>query len=275
MSNTFNTIGSALVAAVVVGTVVAAQQPRIENGAVAVQTAATPLPQTLRALMAAQSGPAWIGYTIPSDKRNRMMCSSESGGAVIASGVVKLEGSDRLVVMYRIAERRVDRIRVFAEDCRVDAGGLPVTWLENVRPAESVAFLDSLVPGGARDRLSNTALMAISQHADPSALDALLRFARTSPESRVRGEALFWLAQRAGDKVAAAIRDRIDEDPDTDVKKKAVFALSQLPKDEGVSLLIQVARTNKSPEVRRQAMFWLGQSKDPRAVDFFAEILSK
>jgi len=25
--------------------------------------------------------------------------------------------------------------------------------------------------------------------------------------------------------------------------------------------------------VRKQAMFWLGQSRDPRAIDFFAEIL--
>jgi hypothetical protein len=54
-----------------------------------------------------------------------------------------------------------------------------------------------------------------------------------------------------------------------------VFSLSQLPKDEGVPLLINVARTNKNPEVRKQAMFWLGQSRDPRAIEFFAEILKK
>ena len=59
------------------------------------------------------------------------------------------------------------------------------------------------------------------------------------------------------------------------MKKKAVFALSQLPKDEGVPLLIKVARTNTNPEVRKQAMFWLGQSKDPRATDFFAEVLGQ
>ena len=56
---------------------------------------------------------------------------------------------------------------------------------------------------------------------------------------------------------------------------KAVFALSQLPKDEGVPLLIKVARTNTNLEVRKQAMFWLGQSKDPRAIDFFSEVLRK
>jgi len=27
--------------------------------------------------------------------------------------------------------------------------------------------------------------------------------------------------------------------------------------------------------VRKQAMFWLGQSKDPRALDFFTQILTK
>jgi HEAT repeat protein len=67
----------------------------------------------------------------------------------------------------------------------------------------------------------------------------------------------------------------IENDPDTDVKKRAVFALSQLPKNEGIPLLIEVAKTNKNPVVRKQAMFWLGQSKDARAVDFFAQVLSK
>jgi hypothetical protein len=27
--------------------------------------------------------------------------------------------------------------------------------------------------------------------------------------------------------------------------------------------------------VRKQAMFWLGQSRDPRALDFFAQVLAK
>ena len=40
-------------------------------------------------------------------------------------------------------------------------------------------------------------------------------------------------------------------------------------------MLIQVARTNRNAVVRRQAIFWLGQSKDPRALSFFEEILTK
>jgi hypothetical protein len=53
-----------------------------------------------------------------------------------------------------------------------------------------------------------------------------------------------------------------------------VFALSQLPRDRGVPLLIDVARSaHRHPAVRRAAMFWLGQSGDPRAIEFFEEVL--
>jgi hypothetical protein len=48
-----------------------------------------------------------------------------------------------------------------------------------------------------------------------------------------------------------------------------------MPDGEGVPQLIHVARTNRNPEVRKKAMFWLGQSKDPRALSFFEEVLSK
>jgi HEAT repeat protein len=91
----------------------------------------------------------------------------------------------------------------------------------------------------------------------------------------VRGQALFWLAQKAGKEAVSVISGAIDNDPDTEVKKKAVFALSQLPKDEGVPKLMEVARNNRNPEVRKQAMFWLGQTSDPRALDFFAQVLAK
>ena len=117
------------------------------------------------------------------------------------------------------------------------------------------------------------AVVGLSQSKEAAAVDVLIDSARNSADTSVRGESIFWLAQKAGSKAAAAITERIEQDPDTEVKKKAVFALSQLPKSEGVPLLIQVARNNANPAVRKQAMFWLGQSKDPRALDYFAEVL--
>jgi HEAT repeat protein len=192
-------------------------------------------------------------------------------------GPIRLEGPESMIVLFRVEEKAVQKIRTFTPDCELDAGGRTIHWLEGVAPAESVTLLASLVSRSEqkRDRVTNGALAAISMHNDPSADSTLIRLARQDASAKVRGEAIFWVAQRAGEKAAPEITAAIDQDPDTDVKKRAVFALSQLPKDEGVPLLIQVAKTNKNPAVRKQAMFWLGQSRDPRALDFFAEVLGK
>lgn len=363
----------ALGAALCMPAALGAQQPRIINGQMAAQPAGSPFAGSFQSLVAAQGDVAWIGYAVPAVRREGTMCCFTSGtthisGNVVMSdgtnwtsgcriepgsqarpaaagapqtpaGPVKLEGSDRLIIMFRVAERRVERIRMFSEDCELDAGGRPVRWLDNVRPADSIALLQSFVGTDAekRDRIANGALSALAMHAAAEAGQALERLARTHEHGSIRGEALFWLAQRgepgaqktilqaiesdtspdvrkravfalsqlkddaavpalvqvarhhatsavrgeaifwlgqkAGKRASSEITDRIENDPDTDVKKRAVFALSQLPKDEGVPLLIKVARTHANSAVRKQAMFWLGQSKDPRAVEFFAEIL--
>ena len=69
------------------------------------------------------------------------------------------------------------------------------------------------------------------------------------------------------------ISNAVLNDPDRGVKEQAVFALKQLPEDQGVPLLINVAKNNPDLAVRKKAMFWLGQSNDPRALDFFAQVL--
>ena len=371
-------ITSSAAAALVLSWAVAPQQPSIANGRVTSQPAGSPFSQSFRTLMSSQSETRWIGYTVPVVDRERLMCCNGSsrmtGGVEVSSngvmigdglswggcrlepsttapasraeatspaappGAVQLEGSDRVMVLFRIVERKLERIRLVSADCALDAGGRPVQWLEGVRAGDSVALLESLaIDVDASSRVLDGAVMAIALHGDPSAdsalerlagdghpedvrrkvtfwlgnargrrgFDALLKIlredpsvevrksavfglsqssvpemidrlaaiARTDNEPRLRSEALFWLAQKAGRKAGEAITERIEQDPDTEVKKKAVFALSQLPKDEGVPLLINVARTNPNPVVRKQAMFWLGQSKDPRAIDFFTQVL--
>ena len=373
MSKAYLATVTALTACVAVGTALAAQQPRITNGQVSNRPAGT-LAQTFRSLVGAQLDVAWIGYSVPVKDRDQVMCCWSSGDSYISgsmragnapccgscrlepsasrggpaavtqspsggTGPVKLEGPERVVVLVRIVDKQVERVRVFSEDCELDAGGRPVHWLDNVQPAESVALLESLVGNEPerKSRITNSALHAIAEHAEPSAgtalerlatrhaastvrsealfwlaqrgdanapaiilnaidkdaaadvrkravfalsqlrddrgVDALIRVARTHSDAPVRGEAIFWLGQKAGKKAAGTITDAIEKDPETEVKRRAVFALSQLPKDEGVPLLIEIARKNTNPVVRKQAIFWLGQSKDPRAIEFFAEIL--
>jgi HEAT repeat protein len=279
------------------------QQPRVVNGRLDPQAAGTNLDAAFHRLVAAQTEPAWIGYSVPAARgADRSYCCSGdtyvSDGIVITNGrlatcglepgdrsnrapgqapvqqsPIRLEGPETMNVLFRIEDKTVQRIRFFSPDCELDAGGRTIRWLDAVAAADSVKLLTSFV--SVSDRLRSSALAAIAMHRDEASVPALIELARKDPQTKVRGDALFWLGQKAGERAVGEITAAIDNDPETDVKKRAVFALSQLPKDEGIPLLIKVAKTNQNPAVRKQAMFWLGQSKDTRALDFFAEILGK
>jgi hypothetical protein len=299
------TLASAMAASCVALAVAATADapPHLANARLETRSAAGGLEPAFRSAVTAARAPAWIGYEVPTEGRHQMCCwdSTDSGGlgcpgcrleghgGFTVSGdrdqrsdrTLSLEDDETILVLFRAEQGRLERLRTYSAGCALDAGGLPVVWLTDVRPAESVKLLRSLVASGAPGapeekggrRVEEPALAALAFHADPSALAALIGLARQDASGHVRGQALFWLAQRAGSKVAGVITRAIEDDPETDVKKRAVFALSQLPHDEGVPLLIDTARKNRNPAVRKQAMFWLGQSNDPRALAFFEEVL--
>ena len=148
-----------------------------------------------------------------------------------------------------------------------------VFWLGEARGEGGFEALERL-----RRELRDTEVLeqvAFALHLSEAegALPALIDLARAHARGDVRSAALFWLSQQAGERAAAAIAEASEQDPDLEVKERAIFALSQLPPDRGVPLLIRYARTHDSREIRKKAMFWLGQSEDPRALDFFEEIL--
>ncbi len=248
--------------------------------------------------IAAKGGVTWISYRVPMAGGPRRMCCFDSSnrqagdccgrcrleqgdGVMLSSADAPAPGSRIVVeppsdmrVFVRVENRAVVRLRTFSLDCDVDAGGMPVVPLENVSVDESVAWLMTIVRStGGEDTVRMPALSALGLHPGNAATDALLGFARNDERPRIRSQALFWLSQRAGNEVIRTLSNAVDNDPELEVKRRAVFAISQLPRAEGVPLLIELARTHRSPEIRRQAMFWLGQSKDPRAVEFFEQVL--
>jgi HEAT repeats len=249
--------------------------PTVENGTLETHVATRGLAREVTALSEGLTQPVWIGYAVkkPASDSGDGCWTGDNTFASRHTRTVKLEGSDELYVLYRVASRQVERIRFASPECVLDAGGLAVHWLTGVTSKESLDYLTTFTAGTSARRLSNSAITAMALHADPDAADRLIALARTHDDKRVRSDALFWIAQRAGDKAVGVISDALDRDPDTEVKKRAVFALSQLPKDEGIPKLIEVARNNRNAEVRRQAMFWLGQTGDPRALKFFEDIL--
>lgn len=147
-------------------------------------------------------------------------------------------------------------------------------WLGNSRGAHGVDVLKRMLASDPSQKVREQAVFALSQSKEPAGMVAVIDAAKNDKDGQVRGKALFWLAQKAASKQALdVISNAVLNDPDRAVKEQAVFALKQLPEDQGVPLLINVAKNNPDPAVRKRAMFWLGQSKDPRALDFFAQVL--
>jgi hypothetical protein len=266
-------------------------QPQIVNARPETLDAGGGLTAALNRLVG-RDGPLWVAWQVPAEASAGGCCwewpgcegcrlePAPAGTAerppLVRASPLPLEGDRNLLLLVRIDAHRIDRLRTVGASCPLDAGGLPFVTLTSVAPAQSLAWLRTLVdrsePTLSR-RVSESAIHAISRHADAGAVTMLLELARKHAEPRVRGSALVSLAQVAGRRLGPEIAGFVDSDPDTEVKKRAVFAVSQLPKDEGVPLLIKIARDHTNQAVRRQAVFWLGQSMDPRAIDFFASVL--
>jgi HEAT repeat protein len=305
MSRTFTTLASALGAAALTAAVALAQQPRLTNGQVTTQPAPA-LQQAFKAAVNNYADIGWIGYAVPVVDGERVMCCFNSGNGFVNStranqsccgmcmldpstdgttmstrpqtgqaGAVKLEGADTMVVLFRVVTRQIERVRVFSEDCQLDAGGREITWLTGVKPPESVALLESLVTTNPaterRDRIVDGSISAIALHEDASATAALERLLAPSQPQQVRAKVPFWLGNTRGRRGLEILQRVIKDDASVEVKKKAVFGISQSREPQAVDVLIENAKTNADTSVRSESIFWLAQKAGNKAAAAITE----
>ncbi len=282
-----------------------AAQPNILNATVEQKSAVGGLSVVAREL-AARSSPAWVAYAVPMIAGDRQLRCGNSWGDGMedfcgechlesdygtnvnhsgskGNGEAELEPSGNLLVFLRVDNRLVERVRAFSEDCRIDAGGRTVYWLNGVRPSDSVTLLASLATGSASEllnvadqqRISNGAALAVALHADPSAGRALESFVAPGQPDRLRERAAFWLASIRGHAGYEVLRRLARTDSDDSFRKKIMFDLYVSKDAEAVSTLIESARNDSSPDVRSQALFWLAQRAAQRAAPAIAEAVQR
>jgi HEAT repeats len=260
----------------------------------ATSASAQTLDQQIRA--AATAAVTWVGYRVPMVSGLRQMCCYDSitAGTLSAAGSchlesgsgvsmntgdsfndrgsrVMLEPSTEFSVLARIEGGRVTRIRTFTPDCTLDAGGLPLVWLKDVRPDDSVAWLATLVLGSAdtgeqHDRVGKTAMSAIALHNTASADRTLESFVAPSRPEWLRGDVAFWLGSTRGDAGARLLQRMIAQDPSDKVREKVTFGLSVSKQPSALTTLIAAARDDRSTKVRGQALFWLAQKAGREAI---------
>ena len=198
--------------------------------------------------------------------------SMNTGDAISQRGDrVMLESSTEFIVLARMEGGRVSRIRTFTPDCNLDSGGMPVAWLRDVSPDESVAWLTALVTsvadsGEAHDRVGKTAMTAIALHNTPAADRALESFVAPTRPEWLRGDTAFWLGSARGEAGARLLTRMMAQDPSDKVRDKVTFGLSVSKVPSALTTLIATARDDKSTKVRGQALFWLAQKAGKEAL---------
>ena len=275
-----------------------AQEPSFTNARLQTHPATSDLQKEFQSLITTLAEPAWIGYAVAAVEGNHHICcySSEDSHkpGFLRRGRCKLEGRDEgmnfrtddnddhvagpdhILVLFRVADRTVGRIRVFTADCELDAGGLPVHWLAGVQPKESIALLASFV-GGTGDksehRKSESAIAAVALHADAAADKALEQFVDARRPEDVRKDTAFWLGNVRGRKGYETLVRMVREDASDKVREQCVFALHISKVPEAVNTLIRLARQDRSPHIRGQALFWLAQKAGEKAVQTISDAI--
>ena len=260
--------------------------PKTENAKLEQRTVAGSFAQTVDAWAKAASQAQWLGYAVPAASDDRQICcgdwhdgacgpcrleGSDHGSNINLRGdKVKLEGPRSLVILLRAENGRIGKTRTVSEDCTIDAGGLQLTWLSEVNPAQSVKYLGRFVAAQefeehGHDRLSRGALTAIAMTGDPSADQAIASFVTPDKPEGLRKEAAFWAGEARGAAGFALLKRMAKSDPSTEVRAHVTFALSVSRENDAVDEMIRVAHEDSSTHVRGQALFWLAQKAGKKA----------
>ncbi len=239
------------------GLAAAAQQPDVINGKIETRALAGPLAQEFHKVEASANTSLWLAYSFPAVPGQGTMCGIDQH-----NNVVRLEGPDSLLVLFRFESRALDKVRVASFDCQFDAGGLPFIYFTGVQPSQSVDLLTELVhswtqPG--RKAHYDSLITAIALHRDPAADRALQAMIAPSQPDTLREKVLFWLANSRGPSGFEAVRKVLQSDPSEQLRDKATFDITVSKEAGAIPVLVESARQDHSPRVRSQALFWLAQ----------------
>ena len=138
---------------------------------------------------------------------------------------------------------------------------------------DDVSWLQSLY-AKLSSKLRDNVFLAVSRSDSRRAGQWLAGIAADDNETEhTRQQAMFWLSQgRSPTADLVRLYDRLKQ---PSLRTHYTFVLSQRRDSEALDKLIDVAQHDPDREVRHQALFWLGQSKDPRALAFIRDLVTK
>jgi HEAT repeat protein len=248
-----------------------AQQPTVVHGQVTTEAAGHELGKVINGLKQ-QKDAVWVGYSIPAISKfssgwNSSRVDYLEGDANVNESEASTQPSDYAVILLRIAEGGVMKLRVESPERELDAGGLRFVWLSGVEADDSVRVLTDLARQSDAQHLRDGAVFAISVHQTNAATTALVGFTTPDHDIGLREKSAFWLANQRGHDGFAVIQRLSREDADPKFREKLTFDLNLSKDPEALNELIRMAHEDAAPQVRRQAQFWMANKGGKRVTE--------
>ena len=248
----------------------AAQPKQLINAQTDTRSAAQGLEREFRTLLTTQPQPAWIMYSVPAARNAGMGGCDYVRDGYGTTGVVHLEPPDHAVILFRVEGGAVNRLRTISPFCEIDAGNLPVHWLNDVQPGQSIALLSTFIP--ERDRVGDSEVHAIAVHSDPAADQALEKFLATNQPESLRLRAVSALGAARGRHGFDVLKKLIASDPDERIRERAISAISSSREADTVDYLVSIAKTDPNSRLRSQAVSTLNRKPDQKVIDALVSI---
>jgi HEAT repeat protein len=249
-----------------------AQQPTVVHGQVTTEAANHGLGKVIDGLKQ-QKDAVWVGYSVPVISKfssgwnsSRVAYLEGNGDAVTNESEGNNQSSDHAVILLRIADGAIMKLRVESPERDLDAGGVRFVWLNGVEADDSVHVLTDLAQSDTR-RLGDGAVFAISVHQSNVATTALIGLTGPGKDIEVREKAAFWLANQRGHDGFVAVQRLAREDADPKFREKLAFDLTLSKDPEALNELIRMAHEDTSPQVRKQAQFWMANKGGKRVTE--------
>jgi len=267
------------------GSLARAQEPPVQNGRVETRQPAD-LAGEIRTIAGSVADPVWVGWRAAMIAGPRSLCNwyvdddmavrgfLASTGAPGASSVpqiappvgpVPIEAGTGLVILARLVDGQVERLRTLTDDCPIDAGGRTIYWFDGIDATRSLAYLDTLTglddldgldrtSANARRSRARSAVSAIALHADSGA-DAILDRLAASDETSLRRHAFTQLGAYRGQHGFETLRRLIGIETDASLRRSLVQALAQTGRPQAADTLLGLARNDADARVRAEATY--------------------
>jgi len=273
--------------------VLLAQQPKVSNTNFTVE----PIGGTLTATVDRfrhSSEQRWLGYEVAALPQSHFStCSNWSDASSMddeCCGEYRLEDDShhivnrgnqaaavqRIYVLLRLDHGQIIKVRPVMAGCRLDAGGVPFTWLTGVNPADSIAFLSGLARQSSESNHSpvvDGVLLSISYHASAEATSALSGIASSTAPMHLREQAAFWLGVQRGHEGFLTLQSLEKKATETAFREKLPFDFSQNSDPAAEDELLHMAKSDPDTKVREQALFWLAQKAGNKATAALADAI--